>query len=162
MSKTVAGRVVAITGGARGIGRAIASRLAANGAHVAIGDRDLDGARATAQELGGTVEAFACDVTDSDSFGAFLHAVEDRWEAIDVLVNNAGVMWVGPFDQEPETAAESQLAVNLHGVIRGVKLAAPVMRDRGHGHIVTIASAAAKLSPPGEAGLVQVPERSGS
>lgn len=151
MSKTVAGRVVAITGGARGIGRAIASLLAENGAQVAIGDRDTDDARATAQELKGTVEAFACDVTDNDSFSAFLHAVEERFGPIDVLVNNAGVMWVGPFDQEPESAVESQIAVNLHGVIRGVRLAAPAMRARGHGHIVTIASAAAKLSPPGEA-----------
>lgn len=151
MSKSVAGRVVAITGGARGIGRAIAARLAANGAYVAIGDRDPDGARVTVQELRGTVEGFGCDVTDSASFSAFLHSVEARWGPVDVLVNNAGVMWVGPFDEEPESATERQIAVNLHGVIRGVKLAAPAMRARGHGHIVTIASAAAKLSPPGEA-----------
>lgn len=151
MSKPVAGRVIAVTGGARGIGRAIAARLAANGAYVAVGDRDLDGARVTARELRGTAEGFDCDVTDSASFSAFLHAVEARWGPVDVLVNNAGVMWVGAFDEEPESATERQLAVNLHGVIRGVKLAAPAMRARGHGHIVTIASAAAKLSPAGEA-----------
>lgn len=151
MAKTVAGRVVAVTGGARGIGRAIASRLAEDGARVAIGDRDPEGARVTARELRGTVEGFGCDVTDNASFGAFLNAVEARWGPVDVLVNNAGVMWVGPFDQEPESAVERQLAVNLHGVIRGVQLAAPAMRARGRGHIVTIASAAARLSPPGEA-----------
>lgn len=151
MSKSVAGCVIAVTGGARGIGRAIASRLAANGAYVAIGDHEPENARATARELGGNVEGFNCDVTDSDSFGAFLHAVESRWGPVDVLVNNAGVMWVGAFDQEPESAVERQIAVNLHGVIRGVKLAVPAMRARGGGHIVTIASAAAKLSPAGEA-----------
>jgi hypothetical protein len=72
------------------------------------------------------------------------------WSPIDVLVCNAGVMWVGRFDDEPEAATQTMLDVNLGGVIRGVRLAAPGMRARGHGHIVTIASAAARLSPPGE------------
>jgi short-subunit dehydrogenase len=151
MAHSLPGKVVAVTGGARGIGRAIADRLAASGARVAIGDRDLDAAHATAREIAGTVEAFDCDVTDSASLGGFLSAVEGRWGPIDVLVNNAGVMWVGRFDEEPEAATERQLAVNLHGVIRGVKLAAPAMRARGRGHIVTVASAAAKVSPAGEA-----------
>lgn len=147
----MAGRVVAVTGGAQGIGREIARLLAANGARVAIGDRDFDGASATARELPGTVEAFGLDVTDSVSFSAFLTAAQDRLGPLDVLVNNAGVMWVGGFDDEPEVATSRQLDINLHGVIRGVKLAAPVMRSRGYGHIVTIASAAAKLAPAGEA-----------
>ena len=60
-------------------------------------------------------------------------------------------MWVGRFDDEPERATRRQLEVNVHGVIRGVRLAAPRMRARGRGHIVTVASAAAKLAPPGEA-----------
>ncbi|TDD05190.1 SDR family oxidoreductase [Saccharopolyspora terrae] len=151
MARSLPGKVVAVTGGARGIGRAIAERLAASGARVAIGDRDLDAAHATARDIAGTVEAFDCDVTDSASLRGFLSAVEGRWGPIDVLVNNAGVMWVGRFDEEPEAATERQLAVNLHGVIRGVKLAAPAMRARGRGHIVTVASAAAKVSPAGEA-----------
>jgi NADP-dependent 3-hydroxy acid dehydrogenase YdfG len=144
------GRVIAVTGGARGIGREIARVLAVAGARVAIGDRDEEGARATAAELPGTVAGFALDVADTVSFRDFLAAVEARWGPIDVLVNNAGVMWVGPFADEPEAATAAQLEVNLHGVIRGVKLAAPAMRARGCGHIVTVASAAAKLSPPGE------------
>ena len=151
MATALAGRVVAVTGGARGIGRAIAERLAAGGARVAIGDRDHEGALATAREIAGTARGVECDVTDSASFSAFLDTVEAEWGPVDVLVNNAGVMWVGGFDEEPESATERQLAVNLHGVIRGVKLAAPTMRARGRGHIVTVASAAAKLSPPGEA-----------
>lgn len=150
-STTLNGRVIAVTGGAQGIGREIARQLAAAGAHVAIGDCDGAGARRTAEEIDGTVEGLDLDVTDTASFTAFLTAVEDHWGPIDVLVNNAGVMWVGSFDEEPEEAARRQLDVNLHGVIRGVKLAAPAMRERGRGHIVTIASAAAKLSPPGEA-----------
>src|SRR5699024_419830 len=95
--------------------------------------------------------AFELDVTDTASFSAFLTAVEERWGAIDVLVNNAGVMWVGPFATEPDAAAARQVDVNLHGVMRGVKLMAPAMRERGHGQIVTIASGASKLPPAGEA-----------
>lgn len=150
MTRTLTGRIIAVTGGAHGIGREIAARLAAAGARVAIGDRDLAAARATAQALPGRVEAFALDVTDTASFQRFLAEVTDLWGPLDVLVNNAGVMWVGAFDTEPEAATERMLAVNLHGVIRGVRLVAPGMRARGGGHIVTVASAASKLSPPGE------------
>lgn len=74
-----------------------------------------------------------------------------QFGALDVLISNAGVMWVGPFDAEPEAATDSMIAVNLRAVLRGVQLAAPAMRARGLGHIITIASAAARLSPPGEA-----------
>lgn len=142
---------MAVTGGGRGIGRAIVARLAAAGARVAIGDRDLDAALAVASDAAGEVAAFAMDVTDSTSFSAFLAATEDRWGPIDVLVNNAGVMWVGPFDAEPDTVAQRQIDINLHGVIRGVKLMAPMMRERGYGQIITIASGASKLAPAGEA-----------
>ncbi len=155
MSKSPAGRVVAVTGGARGIGREVATQLAAAGARVAIGDRDLDAAVETAGELSderrGEVAAFELDVTDTASFSAFLGAVEDRFGPIDVLVNNAGVMRVGPFDTETDAAAQRQVDVNLHGVLRGVKLVAPAMRERGRGQIVTIASGASKLAPAGEA-----------
>ncbi|UOT06063.1 SDR family oxidoreductase [Rhodococcus opacus] len=155
-SSSMNGRVIAVTGGARGIGREIARQLALAGARVAIGDVDGAAARRTADELGrtggtgGTVEGLELDVTDTASFTAFLTAVEDHWGPIDVLVNNAGVMWVGKFDEEPESATDRQLAVNLHGVIRGVRLAAPAMRERGRGQIVTVASLASKVAPPGE------------
>ncbi|AOW94270.1 short-chain dehydrogenase [Rhodococcus sp. WMMA185] len=144
------GRVVAVTGGGRGIGREIARQLLAAGARVAIGDIDGDVARGTADEFGERASGFDLDVTSTPSFEAFLSAVEAQWGPLDVLVNNAGVMWVGPFDEEPESAITRQLAVNLHGVIRGVRLVAPGMRSRRRGHIVTIASAASRLSPPGE------------
>ena len=147
----LAGRVIAVTGAARGIGLAIARQLAEAGAHVAIGDLDAAKALAAAADLPGEAVGFALDVTDSASFTRFLDAVEARWGPIDVLVNNAGVMWVGRFDEEPEQATHRQLEVNLHGVIRGVRLAAPRMRARGRGQIVTVASAASKLAPPGEA-----------
>lgn len=147
----VTGRVIAVTGAARGIGLAIAGHLAESGARVALGDLDAAAAVAAAAALPGTTAGFALDVTDQDSYAGFLDAVEELWGPVDVLVNNAGVMWVGRFDEESEQATQRQLEVNLHGVIRGVRLSAPRMRARGRGHIVTVASAASKLAPAGEA-----------
>ncbi|GEE01218.1 putative short chain dehydrogenase/reductase [Gordonia spumicola] len=141
---SVSGLVIAVTGGGRGIGLAIARRLADEGARVAIGDL------APAADIPG-IRAYPLDVTDDASFDAFLTSVRADLGPLDVLVNNAGVMWVGPFDAEPTAAAEAMVAVNLLGVIRGVRLAAPAMRDRGAGQIVTVASAASRLAPPGEA-----------
>src|SRR5699024_825334 len=69
----------------------------------------------------------------------------------DVLVNNAGLMWVGSFEEEPESAARAQLSVNLLGVINGIKAAAPAMRRARRGHLITVASAASILPTPGEA-----------
>lgn len=150
MKRTHAGSVVAVTGGAAGIGREIARQFAAAGARVCIGDLSGTAARTTARELPGTVHGCELDVTDERSFHNFLATTEALLGPIDVLVNNAGVMWVGAFDTEPDTATTRMIAVNLHGVIRGVRLAAPAMRTRRRGHIVTIASAASRLSPPGE------------
>ena len=144
------GLVVVVTGGAAGIGRQIAEQAARAGARVAIGDRDVAGAERTAAELGAGTRGYLLDVTDETSYTAFLDAVTADLGPIDVLVNNAGVMWVGPFDAEPEKAGEAMFAVNVLGMIRGVRLVAPGMRERGGGHIVTIASAASKLAPPGE------------
>jgi NAD(P)-dependent dehydrogenase (short-subunit alcohol dehydrogenase family) len=148
-SGTTRGKIVAVTGGARGIGKAIAAQFTAAGARVAIGDRDLEAAEDTAAELG--VHAFGLDVTDPDSFADFLDAVRRELGPVDVLVNNAGIMWVGSFDEEPDAAARAQLEVNLLGVINGIKTAAPAMREAGHGHLITVASAASILPTPGEA-----------
>ncbi|WP_405823017.1 SDR family oxidoreductase [Streptomyces sp. NBC_01390] len=166
-TQPLAGRVIAVTGAGRGIGRAVAARLAAAGAAVAIGDIDAqlaeEAAGAIGAELakemaggmgarpGGRLLGLSLDVTDTPSFEGFLHTVETRLGPIDVLVNNAGIMWVGPFEEEPEEAALRQFDVNVHGVLRGMKLVIPGMRKRGRGHVVNIASAASKVAPAGEA-----------
>lgn len=148
-SGTTRGKIVAVTGGARGIGKALAAQFTAAGARVAIGDRDLEAAEDTAAELG--VHAFGLDVTDPDSFAGFLSAVRGELGPIDVLVNNAGIMWVGAFDEEPDPATRAQLDVNLLGVINGIKTTAPAMREAERGHLITVASAASILPTPGEA-----------
>lgn len=149
--RSLAGKVVAITGGARGIGRATAAALAAKGARVAIGDLDLAFGERTAQELGGGVTAFELDVTDRASFARFLEQVEERLGPLDVLVNNAGIMHLGPFAEESDAAAERQIDINLHGVITGSKLALARFLPRRTGHLVNVASTAGKAGIPGGA-----------
>ena len=149
--RTTAGRVVAITGAARGIGRATAAALVREGAIVAIGDLDADLARRTAEELGPQAAAFALDVTDRASFDAFLDAVEAQLGPIDVLVNNAGIMALGAFVAEDDATARRMVDINVHGVLHGMKAALPRLLARGDGHLVNVASVAGKGPFPGGA-----------
>jgi NAD(P)-dependent dehydrogenase (short-subunit alcohol dehydrogenase family) len=143
------GKVVAITGGARGIGKATATALVRKGCRVAIGDLDLDLAERTAAELGGGTLAVALDVTDRDSFAAFLDQAERELGPLDVVVNNAGIMPVTPFAEESEESIRRQVDINLHGVIAGTQMAIERMQPRHSGHIVNIASQAGKGGVPG-------------
>lgn len=149
--RNLAGIVVAVTGAARGIGLATAGALVARGARVALGDLDEELVAAEAARLGGGAVGLDLDVTDTDSFAGFLAGAQERLGPLDVLVGNAGIMWAGPFADEPDRAAERQFQVNVLGAARGMRLAAPGMRARGHGHLITIASASSKLAPAGEA-----------
>jgi NAD(P)-dependent dehydrogenase (short-subunit alcohol dehydrogenase family) len=145
--RPIAGRVVAITGAARGIGRATAGALVHAGARVAIGDLDAELAERTATELG--CIAHAVDVTDPASFERFLDWVEAEVGPLDVLVNNAGILHLGPFLEEDEAATRRQVDVNLLGVIHGTRLGVRRLRERGGGHLVNVASSAGKVTPPG-------------
>src|SRR5205085_9529866 len=149
--RSLAGDVVAITGGARGIGRATAAALIARGARVAIGDIEADLAQGTAQELGAGTIGLPLDVTDRASFAAFLDEVERRLGQLDVLINNAGIMPLGPFVQESDATAKRMVEINLHGVIIGSKLALERFLPRIRGHLVQIVSAAGKAGFPGGA-----------
>jgi NADP-dependent 3-hydroxy acid dehydrogenase YdfG len=149
--RPLSGKVVAITGGARGIGKATASALAAKGCRIAIGDLDLELAEKTAAELGGGAIAVQLDVTERDSFAAFLDEAEREVGPIDVLINNAGIMPIGPFAEEDDATARRMIDINLHGVIFGTKLALARMEPRNSGHIVNIASQAGKAGLPGGA-----------
>jgi NAD(P)-dependent dehydrogenase (short-subunit alcohol dehydrogenase family) len=149
--RTLAGQIVAITGGARGIGRATAAALIAQGARVAIGDIEADLARRTAAELAGGTIGLELDVTRRDSFGAFLDEVEAQLGPLDVVINNAGIMPIGAFVEETEATAQRMVDINLHGVITGSKLAIERFLPRRRGHLVQIASAAGKFGIAGGA-----------
>jgi NAD(P)-dependent dehydrogenase (short-subunit alcohol dehydrogenase family) len=139
-------RVVAITGAARGIGLATAQALAARGARVAIGDLDAVAAEAAAAALPGEAVGLELDVTDEDSFASFLDGVEERLGPLDALVNNAGIMFVGPLEDAGYRGASKVIDVNVKGVVIGMHLAIPRLR-RG-GHIVNVVSSSAWIAPP--------------
>lgn len=143
------GSVVAVTGGARGIGLATARALIDRGARVALGDLDLDLARDAAAQLGPHAFAQRLDVRQRASFEAFLAATEERFGPLDALVNNAGIMPSGDFLDEPDAMSDAQIDVNLRGVILGCKLALPRLLAHGRGHIVNVASMAGRLPVPG-------------
>lgn len=142
---------VAITGGAHGIGRAIAQHFARAGARVAIGDLDGEAAQRLADELGGGTIGVSLDVTDRDAFAAFLDAAERSHGPPGVMVNNAGVDWVGQFHEEPDEISRRELDTNLMGTIIGTRLALQRMLPRHQGHVVNVASGVGRVPLPGSA-----------
>jgi NAD(P)-dependent dehydrogenase (short-subunit alcohol dehydrogenase family) len=146
--RSLGGQVVAITGGGRGIGRATAAALIQQGARVAIGDIEAALAEQTARELGAGTIGLGLDVTDPASFEGFLADVETRLGPLDVLINNAGIMPIGPFVDETDATALRMVDINLNGVIFGCKLALKRFTRRGSGHLVNMASIAGKGGAP--------------
>ena len=142
---------VAITGGARGIGRAMAQAFVNAGATVAIGDLDHELALKTAGELGGGTVALPLDVTDRESFEQFIEDAESALGPLDVLVNNAGIMPVGKFLEESDASAHRQIDINCHGVVLGMKIVLPRFVSRRSGHLVNVASIVGKAGTPGVA-----------
>ena len=149
--RSLSGKVVFITGAARGIGRATATALIAEGARVAIGDLDEDLAKRTAKELGGEVFAIRLDVTDHAGFTAVLDEVEREVGPIDILINNAGIMPIGNFEDDSFESAYRQFAINVFAVMHGTREAIKRMKPRGRGHIVNLASMAGVVPTPGAA-----------
>jgi 2-hydroxycyclohexanecarboxyl-CoA dehydrogenase len=139
------GRKALVTGGASGIGAAIAARLAAEGAAVWVGDVDSDGAEKMAAEVNG--HALALDVTDHESARAAIEATG----ALDVLVNNAGTDEFGFFTYTTPEQWQRVLAVNLGGVLNCTHAALPGMQEAGYGRIVSISSEAGRVGSKGSA-----------
>lgn len=147
-SGSLTDKVIAVTGGARGIGLAIATTAHGVGARVAIGDIDEAAVKESGDQKGFALSR-GLDVTNRESFTGFLDAVETTLGPLDVLVNNAGVIAVGSAVDEADNVTQQLLGVNIFGVILGTKLAAQRMLPRRRGHIVNIASLGGVLPTEG-------------
>jgi len=140
------GRVALITGGASGIGWAIAETYAAKGAQVAIADLHADAARERAAEAGRGSRAFACDVVDPASVASTVVDVMAAFGRIDILVNSAGVVLLGPAEELAVTAWETTLDVNLKGTFLACQAVGRHMLQAGRGKIINLASQAASVA----------------
>ncbi len=151
-SRTITGRVAVVTGGGRGIGAAIAQRLAELGATVVICGRSLESLRATAARIagaGGQCEAIACDVTEFTAVENLARRVRQTFNGCDILVNNAGVgSFSSPLHQLPAAEWDKVINTNLRGVYYCVRAFAPMMIEAGRGDIVNISSIAGKNALP--------------
>jgi short-subunit dehydrogenase len=144
------GAVACVTGGGRGIGLATAKGLAAEGAIVWIGDIDKAVADAAAAAIGGKVRSAHLDVSDHNSFQAFISAAR-KDGPVALLVNNAGIMRTGTFCEQDSAGQAREIAINFTGVVTGTRLVLPDMLERNIGHVVNISSMAGMMSVPGAA-----------
>lgn len=145
------GRCVVITGGSRGLGLLMARQLVDEGASVTIAARneaELERARADLSSRGGGVHVMVCDVGDRGQAEGLVRDVLERSGRIDVLINNAGVMKVGPIDHMTEADFEEAMAVHFWGPLHATLAAIPAMRSQGSGRIVNISSIGGKIGVP--------------
>jgi len=153
--QSIRGQVAVITGGARGIGAAIASELALVGATCVVCGRSEAPLRQMAEKIsraGGTCEAMTCDVTDLASVEKLARDVESRFGRTDILVNNAGIGGPGgPLHQMPPERWDQVMNTNLRGVFYCIRAFAPMMIRARSGHIVNISSLAGKNALPNAA-----------
>lgn len=144
-------KIAIVTGAGQGIGKAIATKLATEGATVVVTDLDEETAKATAATLDNGAYAVRTDVTDRDSVGAMVDQALERHGRLDVLVNNAGWDKAEPFvDSEPETW-DRIIAINLYGQLNTCHKVLPIMAEQGYGRVVNIASDSGRVGSSGEA-----------
>ncbi len=149
--KRLEGKVALVTGGARGIGRAICEAYIREGAKVAIADRMTQDAEETAAALGDNAMAVTMDVTDLNAITEGVKAVEAQWGGVDILVNNAGIFNMASIDQVTPEDYRRQYDVNVGGTIFAIQAVLPSMKKRGGGAIVNFSSQAGRR---GEANIV--------
>jgi NAD(P)-dependent dehydrogenase (short-subunit alcohol dehydrogenase family) len=143
------GRVALVTGASRGIGRAIARALAREGAAVGLAARSTDELRALAGELGPRALAVPCDVRRAEDAAAAVRAVAQRFGALHVLVNNAGIACSGRLEEVTPEAWDEAFAVNLRGAFLMTRAAVPELRRAGGGDVVNVSSVAGLVANPG-------------
>lgn len=146
------GRTAVVTGGAQGIGLAIASAFVHEGARVVLGDLDLDAARDAARDLGGDDVALAsrCDVVRAGDVQELLDVAVARFGAVDVMVNNAGITRDATMRTMTEEQFDQVIAVHLKGCWNGTRFAGAHMRERGSGSIVNLSSISGKVGLVGQ------------
>jgi NADP-dependent 3-hydroxy acid dehydrogenase YdfG len=152
MSQELNGRTVAITGASSGIGEATALACAEAGAAVALGARRMDRIEELAKRIeadGGRAVAIETDVADEAQANAFVTGTQDALGGLDVLVNNAGVMLLGPIENAPTEEWRRMIDVNLLGLLYCTHAAVPIMREQGSGHIVNVSSVAGRVARAG-------------
>ena len=145
------GKRVFITGGASGLGKALAERYGAAGWRVCVGDLDVPRCAAVLESLrarGATCHALACDVTKDADVQAAADWLKASWGGVDVVVNNAGVAQMGGIADVPMDDWRWIVDINLLGVVRGCKVFTPLFRAQGGGHFVNVASMAGLLYTP--------------
>jgi NAD(P)-dependent dehydrogenase (short-subunit alcohol dehydrogenase family) len=145
------GKTALITGGSRGLGLALGREFVARGARVAICARDVDELERASSDLvrpGRPVLALPCDVSDIEEVGRMAQAVREHFGSIDVLVNNAGVIEVGPAETMTLADYEEALDINLRGALHTMLTVIPEMRRRGEGRIVNVTSIGGKIAMP--------------
>jgi NAD(P)-dependent dehydrogenase (short-subunit alcohol dehydrogenase family) len=143
----LAGKIAVVTGAASGIGRAVANRLAADGAKIVIGDRNADGVREAAEAIGPSASALALDVADESSCQAIIDHAVAQHGGLDILCNIAGVLDFGRFEDVDRTRWDRVISVNLTGVYHMCRAAMPRLVER-RGNIVNMASAAGLVGVP--------------
>lgn len=146
------GQTAVITGGAQGLGYAIAERFVAEGARVVLGDLNLEATQAAAEKLGGADVAVAvqCDVTKLADVEALVAAAVDRFGGLDIMVNNAGITRDATLRKMTEEQFDQVIAVHLRGTWNGLKAAAPIMREQKRGAIVNMSSISGKVGMIGQ------------
>jgi NAD(P)-dependent dehydrogenase (short-subunit alcohol dehydrogenase family) len=148
---TFRGKTVLITGGSRGLGLALGRELASRGARLAICGRDpesLERARTSLARAGSEVIAVPCDVTDPASVQSLVTEVRRRLGPVDILINNAGVIEVGPAETMSVADFEEAMGTNFWGMVYPTLAVLPDMRERGAGRVVNITSIGGKLGIP--------------
>ena len=143
-------KIAVITGGAQGLGLAMAQEFVAAGAKVVIGDLDGTRAEEAANGLDGEAVGLACDVVEADQVQALIDAARERWGRLDVFVNNAGITRDATMRTMSEEDFDAVISVHLKGCWNGTRLAAAVMRQQKSGAIVNISSLSGKVGMVGQ------------
>jgi 3-oxoacyl-[acyl-carrier protein] reductase len=146
------GQTAIVTGGAQGLGYAIAEKFIAEGARVVLGDLDLGATEAAAKQLGGDDVALPvrCDVTQADEVDALVASAVERFGGLDIMVNNAGITRDATLRKMTEEQFDQVIAVHLKGTWNGLKAAAAIMRENKRGAIVNMSSISGKVGLVGQ------------